>query len=299
MFWAKGAGLGAALLCASALGAAAQEGGFIGSADLGEMPLGAPAPEAVAPEAAAGEAISCALRASREVKVAAPTTGVIASVAVKPGQRVAKGDLLAKFDSRLVEAELALARAKAGDTTLRETAKARYEGLKTRHERLLKALKSKAVSQSEVESAKLELDLALGELDRAEAELRFAALEAERVSVMLEKTEVRSPVDGMIGEALINPGEAPDSQQPIALILVTDPLRIEAWVPARLAPALLQAKAHWALIAGSPREITFDYAAAAADMSSGTISFFYKLQADDLLPGLDCSLILAAGGKEP
>ncbi|RRH73844.1 efflux RND transporter periplasmic adaptor subunit [Falsigemmobacter faecalis] len=280
-------------LCAGAA-VAEKAAGFTG--------LTAPPPAPVLPlaqplqagAAAATQSISCAVRASREVKVAAPVSGVVEAVKVRPGQQVKKGDVLARFDMRLIGAELALAEARAEDHSVRDTAAARVAGMALRHERLQGALKSRAVSQAEEETARLELDLARGELARAEAELRFAALEAARVAVMADKSEVKSPVDGMIGEMLINPGEAPDAQQPIAVIIVTDPLRVEAWVPAAKAPALLARTGHRAEIGGSPRDLIFDYAAAAADMSSGTISFFYTLSAPDLLPGLDCRLLTPA-----
>ncbi|MCL4069183.1 efflux RND transporter periplasmic adaptor subunit [Pseudomonas sp. GX19020] len=242
--------------------------------------------------------VSCAVRALREVRVAAPVSGVIASVAVRPGQKVAEGEVLARFDSQLAEAELALAEARASDTAARDSATARIAALTSRLARLEKALRSRAVSEAEVETARLDLDLAKGELLRAEAELRFAGLEAARVRVGVEKAVIRSPVAGTVGEMLIDAGEAPDSQQPIAVITVTDPLRVEAWVPSSEVPAFLAMTSFRARIGGTERPLDFDYAAPMADISSGTISVFFTLTAPDLLPGLDCQIITPPPGGE-
>lgn len=258
-------------------------------------------PAAVAQQTALALApmpVSCAVRALREVRVAAPVAGIIASVEVRPGQRVQEGDVLARFDSRLAEAELALAEARASDTTARDTATARVAALTARLARLEKALRGRAISEAEVETARLDLALAKGELLRAEAELDFARLEATRVRVGTEKAVVRSPVSGTVGEMLIDAGEAPDTQQPIAVITVTDPLRVEAWVPSSDAPAFLELTAFRARIGGAERSLDFDYAAPMADVSSGTISVFFTLNAPDLLPGLDCQIITLPGGSE-
>ncbi len=260
-------------------------------AGLAQQPPGWGAPGFAMP-------VSCAVRALREVRVAAPVGGVIESVEVRPGQQVAAGDVLARFDAGLGRAELALAEARAADTSVRDTAAARIGALTSRLARLERALGSRAVSEAEVETARLDLEIARGDLARAEAELRFAALEADRVRLGVEKSVVRSPVAGTVGEMLIDAGEAPDSQQPIAVVTVTNPLRVEAWVPAAAAPAFLSASDYRARIGGTERVLDFDYAAPMADVSSGTISVFFTLTAPDLLPGLDCTIIAPPPGGE-
>lgn len=235
--------------------------------------------------------VSCAVRASREVKVAPPVSGVIETVEVRPGQQVAAGDVLVRFDAALGRAELALAEARAADASARDSAATRVAALQVRLARLERALKSRAISESEVETARLDLDSARGDLARAEAELHLAALEADRVRLGVERSVVRSPVAGTVAEALIDPGEAPDAQQPIATITVTDPLRVEAYVPAAEVPAFIAASDFRARIGGAEHGLDFDYAAPLADVSSSTISVFFTLQAPGLLPGLDCVIV--------
>ena len=249
----------------------------------------APSLYAQQPCAGAEMPVSCAVRASREVKVAPPVSGVIETVEVRPGQQVAAGDVLVRFDAALGRAELALAEARAADASARDSAATRVTALEVRLARLERALKSRAIPESEVETARLDLDSARGDLARAEAELHLAALEADRVRLGVERSVVRSPVAGTVAEALIDPGEAPDAQQPIATI--TDPLRVEAYVPAAEVPAFIAASDFRARIGGAEHGLDFDYAAPLADVSSSTISVFFTLQAPGLLPGLDCVIV--------
>ncbi|MBV7407464.1 efflux RND transporter periplasmic adaptor subunit [Maritimibacter sp. DP1N21-5] len=242
-----------------------------------------------------GAGIPCAVRPSRVVTLAAPMDGVIARVHVRPGQSVSAGDLVAEFDTALGRAEEALAQARAADRSMLDLARTRLAGLEVKLGRLEQALETRAVSAADVDAARLERDSAKGEVARAEADLRRAVLELERARVALSRAEVRAPVDGVVAEGVIDPGEAPGPNQPIATLTVTNPLRIEAYVPAGRAPEVLAATGHEARIGGTLHPVTLDYASAMADVSSRTISIFFTLSAPGVLPGLDCVLTTPTG----
>lgn len=222
------------------------------------------------------------------VKLAAPVTGVIAEVHVRPGQRVVTGDVVVVFDADMGRAELALAEARANDSSVEETARQRVDALTARLARLEKALEQNAVPRADVEAAKLDLAIARGELARVVAEREIARLEAERTRIAVGKSVVRSPVDGIVTEALIHAGEMPDMEQPIAVLTVADPLRIEAYVPAAAVSAFLGRAEHQAQIGGQLYPLVLDYVSPVADLSSNTVSIFFTLSAPELLPGLDC-----------
>lgn len=242
----------------------------------------------------------CTVSPLQTVDLAAPVAGIIESVAVKPGQRVAKGDVIALFDSATARSELAIADLRAGSTKARDIAQSRLAGLERRLSRLTAASASRSVPAADLEQAQLDVDLARGEVSRESEAIELARLDAERARLLVEKSTVRAPVSGSIGETLIDPGESP-TQAPIATIYVTDPMKIETYVPVAVLAGFLQSPAFSAEIAGKSYPITFDHRANVADLSSNTLSVFFHISAAEVLPGLDCKVIAAAppAPKEP
>lgn len=240
---------------------------------------------------AGGDGIACAVRPSQVVTLAAPMDGIISEVAVRPGQTVAVGELVATFDTALGEAEVALAAARAADRSALNLANTRVAALEIKLGRLEQALQTRAVSQADVDAARLDLDTALGDVARAEADLKRADLELKRARIAVARAEVRSPVAGVVAEGVIDPGEAPGPDQPIATISVTEPLRIEAYVPSAQVPAVLAEEDHIVRIAGVDHAVSLDYTSSMADVSSRTISIFFTLSDTTVLPGLDCVLL--------
>lgn len=113
------------------------------------------------------------------VELRARVAGHLESVGFRAGQLVQKGDVLFAIDPRWYRAQADLAAARA-DVADREAARA---------EKLLAAA---AISSEEVEARRA-----------AAAEAR-AALETARLD--LEHTQVRAPISGRIGRALVTPG---------------------------------------------------------------------------------------------
>jgi multidrug resistance efflux pump len=161
--------------------------------------------------------------------------------------------------------------------------------------RLQAATKSRAVPAADLENAQLEADIARGEVGREVEALALAQLDLERARVLVEKTIVRAPVAGRIGEDLIDPGESP-TQAPIATIYVTTPMRIETYVPTNVVANFLELKGFSAQIAGKTYNVDFDHRGSVADLSSNTLSVFFNITSDEVLPGLDCKILNAPAG---
>ena len=272
--------------CLLATAAFAQE-----QAPAGAMvPLGSGSGPTAGLGAAMDWGVNCAIRPLRVIEVAAPVNGIIAEVHVRPGQKVRAGDPLVSFDTDIAKIDLAMAEVRAADTSAIEIAERRLQGLNLRAERMTKARESNAVSEADYDAAILERDLAAGELAAAKADLAEAQIEAERNRTALDKAVVRSTVDGTVGEGLIDPGETPSANQPIATITETDPLRIEAYVPTQALAEFIARPSHKAAIAGTLYDVEMDYVSAVADLSSDTVSVFFTLRAAEIIPGLDCSI---------
>lgn len=263
----------------------AQEGGIL-------------SPEAFAAQAGRVDSlpINCTIKPLRVVELSAPVSGVVAEVYANPGDQVAVGDPLVKMDDTLLRAEYALALAKSEAVQNLRAAETRRDGLATKANRLERAYRQKAVSAAEFEAAQLDLALAEADISKEKELLALAKLEEQRVGALLQETVISSPVSGVLGEDLIDPGEAV-GQKPVVTIYVNQPLRVEAYVPSE-ALADFVGRDQFSILVNndtSPVAVNFDYASQVADLASNTISVFFKLDAPEVLPGSKC--IMGNGGS--
>lgn len=239
--------------------------------------------------------INCTIKPSQVVELAAPMVGIIEEVAVKPGDKVRKGQLIARFVADLAEVELQAAKARTATTGL-DLARVREASLLAKLNRMEAAFAAKALPAAEIEAARLDYAIAQADVQRESEALTEARLEVDRMTIVVDRTSVISPVDGTIGEGLIDPGESPQNA-PIATIVVTDPLRVEAYVPIVDAQAFIAAPGHYIMVAGTKMPVDIDYASDVADLASGTVSVFFNLHATETLAGFDCTISASEGAN--
>lgn len=165
------------------------------------------------------------LEPKSEVSVGAEISGLITQVLVEENDQVAEGQVLALFDTdelevalEQAEAQLSLSRASVAEAeaTLEE---ARVD------ERRSSALRERGTS------AQAELDAAIAVRKRAEAKLAYAraSVRQAEASVLqartrLEKTVITSPINGVVLERSIEPGNtvAASFQTPVLFLLAED-----------------------------------------------------------------------------
>jgi RND family efflux transporter MFP subunit len=147
----------------------------------------------------------------RAVTVSAATGGELAEVAVRPGQIVAAGDVIASFDAAAQQIEydramLAVADARA---TL-----ARTQGLAS----------TNVVAGTALSAAQLAADT-------AELQLRNAQME-------LGRRTITSPIGGSVSLIRVTPGNYVAAQTPVTTVDDTSSILIDFWVPERYAGQL-------------------------------------------------------------
>lgn len=162
---------------------------------------------------------------SEYLAIANPVPGVIDEVFVQPDDRVRKGDVLFKLETRHLEADLETARQEV------LASKAAAEDAAMRRNRLENIGDPRAIRKEELESRRFEQQ-------QREAELTRAAAEVKRLEVEIERQSVRAPIDGVILRVEARPGEfAPAGRIDPALIVMGDmsQLYIRADIPEDLA----------------------------------------------------------------
>jgi RND family efflux transporter MFP subunit len=171
------------------------------------------------------------VEASASAEVAASTGGVLESVSVDRGSVVRKGQVIATLQADVERAAVGAARARAeseSEIAALETSRdmARY---KLRRIFALTQLQSSA--QLELELARSEHEVAEHRLQQARELQGVARREFELAQRQLELRQVRSPIDGVVADRMLHPGERVDGR-PIVRILTVERLRAEVVLPA-------------------------------------------------------------------
>ena len=175
---------------------------------------------------------NCLVKPKQVVQLGSPVFGVLSKVFVDRADNVAAGQVVAKLDTSVEEAQLALDRFRAANTTQIEAARADLgwnERELARRKQLAGNMFSKANDIDEV-TTKVEQDRIT--IRKAESDQATAALEAQRSSRQLELKMIRSPVNGVVSEIKLSPGEFIYEQTPIMTIAQIDPLNVDLVLPA-------------------------------------------------------------------
>jgi RND family efflux transporter MFP subunit len=146
--------------------------------------------------------------AVERVEVRPRVSGYIASVSLKPGREVKKGDVLFTIDQRPYEA--ALKRAKADLARARtQLALARSE-----HVRATKLLEQRAISQEE-------FDTRVSGSEQAEANVEAAAAALDTAALDLSFTRVESPISGLVSREEVTAGNLVAAGQTLLTTVVS------------------------------------------------------------------------------
>jgi RND family efflux transporter MFP subunit len=166
----------------------------------------------------------------RVIKVGSPTEGILATVDVDRGDLVQKGQVLATLESSVEKANMEVARARAemeGPLKAKQASKELFQGKKNRVEQLYK---KDLASASEMEEAEANRDVSDMQLQEAVENKRLAELEYARATALLKRLTIRSPVDGVVVERFLSPGEYV-KEQPVLKLAQIDPLNVEVIIP--------------------------------------------------------------------
>jgi macrolide-specific efflux system membrane fusion protein len=211
---------------------------------------------------------SVVLRLLEEAEVPAQEAGVVTSVAVREGQRVKQGELLAQVDdevSRLaaeaVQAQYDIARAKAANDVRRRFAKKSLEVSEAELRRSMESIErfAKSVSQSQLDVERLTVQKNQLEAEQAEHEHQVATLEmkAQENELTAARTQVArrrivAPFDGVVVQIYVRRGEWVEPGQKALRIINVDRLKAEGFVPAAGAIADLSGKSVSLEVEGQP-----------------------------------------------
>ena len=179
----------------------------------------------------ARDVVSCIIRPRQVVQLASPISGRISEEFVDRGDTVSQGEVVAKLESSVEEAQLALERYKAANSTERESAETDLGFNERQLERKQKLRNNMLAKIDDVDDYTTRVLQDHISIRKAEINQHLAALEAARSASALNLRSVRSSIDGVVTERKLQPGEYVYEQTPIMTIAQIDPLSIELVVP--------------------------------------------------------------------
>ncbi len=182
---------------------------------------------------AAQEAFDCVMEPSLTLRLGSPVIGVLAQVEVDRGDQVRQGQVLARLESAVEEAMLALSRARAESEAEIEARRARLAQTRSELQRA-SSLGSGIVATQRIEELRANAAIAASDLALAELGRRLAQLDVARAEAMLEQRVIRSPVNGVVMQRNLGPGEYIHQDNFILSLARLDPLHVETFLPVRL-----------------------------------------------------------------
>ncbi len=252
-------------------------------------PPGEARPEAAPPlsvvvETVAAVAFSVGLEATGSVEAArraSPGTilaGRVTRILKREGERVRKGETLARVESgdvaaRVAQAEAAVVGAQAAETNAR-----------LMRDRLERLVAKQAASPKSLEDAVAGHDAARANLHAAEEGVRAAR-------VMLGYGEVIAPFDGVIEQRLVEEGDTASPGKPMFIVVDTADMKLEAALPESSARSLVQGSPVAVIVDGTDgvsRDATLATILPASDPATRTVTARVLLENADgaLRPGM-------------
>jgi membrane fusion protein, multidrug efflux system len=196
-----------------------------------------------------------AVQASFTVAIHAQVDGKLQEVFFQEGQRVKKGDVLAKIDPRLYQAALDQAKAK----------KAQDEAALIAALKDLERFKAMLIKHFETEQ---NVDQQQAKVDQTKAGLDADAAAIESAQTNLDYTDIKAPSDGRMGVRMVDPGNIvhANDQVSIAILTQTQPSFVLFTLPSQTLGGVREA------IARGPVQVAAYDRDNAKMLSTGTLS---------------------------
>jgi membrane fusion protein, heavy metal efflux system len=175
--------------------------------------------------------LGCLIEPDRVAEVGSPVIGVIEVMLVERGDRVRKGQPIARLRSVVERAVLEVAARKAEAEADAKGAEANLEFARQRERRAQGLYAQKFISAQALDQARAEASIAEQRLAQAREQQRVSARELELAQAQLAQRNIQSPFDGVIVERYAAAGERVE-EKPLYKVASINPLRIEVVVPA-------------------------------------------------------------------
>ncbi|MCA9152409.1 MAG: efflux RND transporter periplasmic adaptor subunit, partial [Planctomycetales bacterium] len=180
--------------------------------------------------------VTGSLRAVARGDIAALEAGRLIELTVREGDRIARGDVIARIDARRLEAQKAelLAESRVAQAELART-RAQGRLAASNLERKEKLIGQNAISRQELEQFQVASEVAQADIEAAERRIDRIVQSIALLDVRLSDTQIEAPYDASVVARHVEPGDWVAAGDPLLTLVSTGP--IQAWleVPERFA----------------------------------------------------------------
>ena len=219
------------------------------------------------------------IEAGQRTTMAFEQGGTVAFLAVDEGDRVAPGTLIARLDTRLVEAE------KTRLEAARRALEAQAELARRTTDRQTELRDRGFASAQAVDNVALQL---------AELEARIAEIDASLVSItlQLEKSELRAPFDATVSTRMVDTGGAVGAGQAILSLVETGGNQFRVGLTPDIVDALAETADFEALFDGKRYPLALASVLPELDSATRTRTVLLNFTGDDLPPLRDTGALV-------
>lgn len=177
--------------------------------------------------------LDCLVKPDMYIDISSPVDGILESLLVKKTETIKKGQILAKLNAsvELARVEVAQQEARMANQVHAKWIKVSYAKRKVK--RIAGLVEESASSVQEHDDATTELAIARTELKQIKLDKKKNELKLLLAKTELEQKTIVSPIDGIVVERYLMPGESVQNQA-ILQLAKTDPLLVEVIASANL-----------------------------------------------------------------
>ncbi len=171
-----------------------------------------------------------ALSATSQVDVGSQISGQVTDVLVDYNDRVRKGQVIARIDPSTYEAQIAQGNAQVNSARAGlATAQATLRNAEADYNRKAELAEQQLIARGDLDLARAALDQARAQVASAQAQIRQQTASTQTSQLNLQRTVIRSPVDGVVLSRSIEPGQtvAASLQAPVLFQIAEDLSQME------------------------------------------------------------------------
>jgi len=174
--------------------------------------------------------LDCVIEPHMVIDLSSRTDGIVDTIDVERGDLVEAGQVVVQLESDVERASVEYARAAAQAESDLLAGQVSMGFAERRRERLESLYVEKVLSSDQMDEMETEAELSKLQVGQARERNRLAKLELRRAQQVLEQHTLRSPIDGVVVQRFLAPGESVE-EKPILRLGQIDPLRVEVIVP--------------------------------------------------------------------
>jgi RND family efflux transporter MFP subunit len=177
----------------------------------------------------------CVIEPKQVLEIRSPLEGLVMKVNADRGERVHKGQEVAVIDTSVDRAQAAIDKFRSELEGAVRAAESKVAMTTKKLERAQELVRQNYISAQARDEALNEKQLAEAELLVARDNRKLADLEHSRQMAIINLKSIRSPINGVVMERILNPGELAEAgvgRKPILKLAELDVLYVEVLLPA-------------------------------------------------------------------